>query len=176
MTSIAVYVAIAIVTVIVTLLLVRRTSEGERSSIHDDRSYAQAPWDETSLRVALRLFDSADYLWLRDELGFPDLARSLARSRKHLSLRWFENLKFSFREMVRTPEPTASESSNNFFGDWRLLLLTLRFHFFLTYAVLVTQLFGPYHRLVPSLNWRHFIPEAVLHKTRLGTVNSNDMW
>lgn len=125
--------------------------------------------DERNLRLIERVFDAADYRWLRDELGYPDLARSLARTRKQLAMRWLRALHRSFHLTVRLNEGLPSEDSvTGNFRDWRLTVASIRFHFLLGYALVVVGLFGPYDRLLPSFSWRYLIPAPGLGKYRHG--------
>lgn len=150
------YSVIGILIIILAIILVRHGYEGATAEIEVERDYAQDRWDGECLSLAERIFDPADYLWLRDELGFPQLARALARSRKQLALRWLKALRRSFDELVRVPEPVRAEgSTNGASATWQLLWLTLRFHLLLSYALLVVRIFGPYYSLLPSLGWMH---------------------
>ncbi len=116
--------------------------------------------DLRSLSLAERIFDPADYLWLRDKVCFPHLARLLKRSRRQMALICLKGLRRSFDDLVRVPEtPSARYQAEDNFQRWQLLWLILRFHFLLGYAIVVVRLFGPYHRLVPSLRWVRPLPE-----------------
>jgi hypothetical protein len=108
--------------------------------------------DSSFLNLSQRVFDPADYRWVRKELCFPQAASILAHDRKQLALKWLRTLRRQFKELVRLPE-SAQGSAPSGVSSWRLLGLTLRFHFLLSYAILVVRLFGPYHRLVPPLEW-----------------------
>lgn len=117
------------------------------------------------LFVAQRVFDPGDYRWLREELWFPQAAVILARDRKQLALKWLRALRRQFTELVRLPDPAAEgTSATGGPSSWRLLWLTLRFHFLLSYAILVVWLFGPYHRLVPSFAWVRSLSVAGFRK------------
>jgi len=124
------------------------------------------------LKISDRIFDSADFLWLRDAVGRRDLAQALATSRRRLALQWLEALRNSFNELVRTPQPGSlhGEVDSNP-GSWELLWLTIHFQLLLAYALFAVRAFGPYHRLVPSPNWRQFLPERASPKRRFSTVN-----
>ncbi len=114
----------------------------------------QGFWEGTDFTLAERIFDPADYLWLRDELGHPGLARALARSRKRVALHWLSALERSFEDLVRVAECSPPQANRGeVLSSWQPLARTLRFHFLLGYAQLVVRIFGPYHRLVPRLNW-----------------------
>jgi hypothetical protein len=149
MTSLAIYAISAFLILIVAALLVRQDHGSPRES-----DCAQCLWDESFLGLAERIFDPSDCLWLRNELGFPDLAGVLARSRKLMALRWLSLLRSSVEELMRVPEPMGdSARANTLSPNWQLLWLTLRFQLFLGYATLVVRILGPYHRLVPPLEW-----------------------
>jgi hypothetical protein len=106
------------------------------------------------LDLSERIFDPSDACWLAEELAFPKLAKALTIERRRLAIRWLESLQASFNDVVRTPElvvhDTPTEASP---GSWRMLWLTVRFKVFVSYALLVVKLFGPYHRLMPSFSW-----------------------
>ncbi len=108
--------------------------------------------DPAFLNLSQRVFDPSDYRWVREELCFPQAAEILARDRKQLALKWLRALRGQFKELVRLPEPAADSQAPARAISWRLLALTLRFHLLLSYTTLVVRLFGPYHRLVPSLS------------------------
>ncbi len=151
MTSLVIYTLGASLILILAALLVRQDQGSVRESAND---YVQDLWDEPFLCLAERIFDSSDCLWLRNELGSPDLADALARSRKQMALRWLKALQRSVEELVRIPELVgAGTSASAPSPNWQLLWLTLRFQFFLGYATLVIRILGPYHRLVPPLEW-----------------------
>jgi hypothetical protein len=117
------------------------------------------------LTVAEKIFDRADYLWLRDKVGFPLLAQSLCRSRQQMAIKWLRAVRRSFNDVVLTqapvPDPIAPPRGP---GSWELLWMTLRFHLLLTYAALVVRVFGPYHRLVPPLGSVGAPSKASLHR------------
>jgi hypothetical protein len=151
MTSLAVYTLGAFLILILAALLVRQDHGSARESENDR---AQCLWDESFLGLAERIFDASDCLWLRNELGFPHLADALARSRKLMALRWLSLLRSSVEELIRVPEPMEeSARAGALSPNWGLLWLTLRFQLFLGYATLVVRMLGPYHRLVPPLEW-----------------------
>ncbi len=175
MTAILIYSIVAMLIVSLMAWLVRQRREDDVSSFDlSQQAYVQDLRDTQSLVLAERLFDSADHLWLRDEIGQPKLASVLARERKQMALRWLHDLRRSFNDLVRVPE---SESARMKPGDvpanWRLLWLTLRVHFLLAYAVLVVRLFGPYHRLIPSADWLRFFPEF---ESRKSTYSAADFY
>lgn len=117
-------------------------------------------WSDEGLSVAERILDSSDYLWLRDEVQFPDLAKVLLQERKQMALAWLRSVRSAFKELVRTPEPQPGvDAGHNSKSDWARTFLTLRFNFLLLYATLVVRVFGPYHRMIPSLRWLNVIPQ-----------------
>jgi hypothetical protein len=106
------------------------------------------------LDLSERIFDPSDACWLEEELAFPKLAKALTLGRQQLAIRWLESLQASFNEVVRTPELVLNDTSTQMSpGSWRMLWLTVRFKVFVSYALLVVKLFGPYHRLMPSFSW-----------------------
>jgi len=170
--AILAYAIIAVLLILVVALLARQTPREEPAEALAEKEFVQGLWDGRCLNLSERIFDSADYHWLRDELGFPQLADSLVRSRQRVAIRWLKALRTSFDELVRTPEPLLADSRSNAApGSWNLLWLTLRFHFLLGYALLVVRLFGPYHRLIPSWSWLRFIPEFNSRGSHLGPVD-----
>lgn len=131
-------------------------------------------WGGSCLSLAERIFDPADYQWLYNELCFPQAARELARHRKELALNWLRALRSSFKDFVRHPDSADSdEAQGSAASSWPLLWLTLRFHFLVTYALLVVHLFGPYHRLVPYFGWFDSVRQFGLRKVRIGTLGVN---
>jgi len=153
MTAALLYSAIALAVLLLAVVLLRPWAEPARGEAEIDlEEDAQGLLAESSVRLVERVFDPRDYRWLRDEIGLPDLARSLAQARRQLALKWLRALRRSFAESLRTPQPPEA-SLDEVPGSWRLLWLTLRFHFLLSYALWVVRFFGPYHRLIPSLDW-----------------------
>ena len=159
MSSLFAYSIIALLVVIVAALLLRPRYENASAEPGIGDEYVKGLWDGPGWSLAERIFDSSDYLWLRDELGFPQLAEALIRSRQQMAIKWLKAVRRSFDELVRTPEPLLpSGTTSNDPGSWELLRLTLRFHLILGYAFLVVRFFGPYHRLVPSFGWMRWLP------------------
>lgn len=141
--------ALLLIVVVALLLCAPRTG----SELAEPRSdYARGILDGSSFALAVRLFDSSDYHWLKEEVGFPRLARELERRRRRLALCWLDDLRRIFLEWVRTPDPQALAGDPPR-RDWALLAATLRIHLLLAYAYFVVRFFGPYHRLVPSFGW-----------------------
>jgi hypothetical protein len=153
------YAIIALLVIILIALLVRAPAADEPTAAEDDYGERFCIQDVGFLNLSHRLFDPSDYLWLRDELHYPRLAQTLARSRKRLALRWLRALKDSFKELVRTPEPNPSAGNAGLpFESGQLLWLTFRFNFLMLYALTVVRAFGPYHCLIPAPDWQRLIP------------------
>src|SRR2546425_5006391 len=151
------YGLVAVVIAVLAGILVRQQDDAFDRDAHQD--YLRNLCDGSALSLAERIFDSGDYLWLRHEVGYPQLAQALLDWRKQMAIRWLKALRRSFDELVRTPEPVSPlENSEGAPSSWGLLWLTFRFHFLLTYALFVVRLFGPYHRLIPSASWLHSVP------------------
>ncbi len=176
MTAVLLYSALALLLIGLTAWLVRQRREKDVPTIavHQE-DYVRDLRHNGNLRLAERLFDPSDHIWLRDEIGRPELARVLVRERKQMALRWLHALRRSFNDLVRVPEPdSARMKPGDVPANWRLLWLTLRFHFLLSYAVLVVRLFGPYQRLVPSADWLRFFPKLEGGKTSYSAAEFND--
>jgi hypothetical protein len=161
------YSVIAVLIIFVVALLLRPSRE-EAADAEISGEHVRGLWDAPGLTLAERILDPSDYLWLREELGLPELSRALRRSRQRMALKWLKAVRGSFHELIRTPEPSLAHGAT---GDtragWELLRLTLRFHLILGYAFLVVRFFGPYHRLVPLFDWMHSLPS---HAERCGTA------
>ena len=156
MTSVLVYSAIGILIAVLVALLLRQIEGRGAARTEVDPYYVKGLWEGPGLSLAERILDPTDYLWLREELGFPGLARALRLSHQQMALKWLKAVRRSFDELVRTPEPALpGGATSDARGSWELLRLTLRFHLILGYAFLVVRFFGPYHRLVPSFGWVH---------------------
>jgi hypothetical protein len=161
MTAAFIYVLIAGGIIVIVALLLRPSREGGSTGAEIRAEHVRRLSDGPALSAAERIFDPADYLWLRDELGFPSLAESLRRNRQRLALKWLKAVRRSFNEIVRTPEPLSPDGTARGTQEgWQLLRLTLRFHLLLSYAFLVVRFFGPYHRLIPSLRWTQWPASA----------------
>lgn len=161
MSSLLAYSIIALLVVIVAALLLRPRYENASAEPGIGDEYVKGLWVGPGWSLAERIFDSSDYLWLRDELGFPQLAEALTRSRQQMAIKWLKAVRRSFDELVRTPEPLPSPSATrDTYGSWELLRATLRFHLVLGYAFFVVRFFGPYHRLVPAFGWMRWLPGA----------------
>lgn len=123
--------------------------------------------------MAQRIFDSADYVWLHDELCFPEAARVLAKHRKELAVKWLKGLRSSIKELGHFPEPAAAESHE--VSSRQLPWLTLRLHFLVNYALLVVRLFGPYHPLVPHFEWLQSLRHLGFSRIRFGAAGAGRM-
>ncbi len=165
MTELFIYLVLAIVFVIVAFLLVRQIEAGEPDLAQSETELIPGLSDSMSSIVTEKIFDATDYRWLREDLGYTEVARQLAGHRKRMALRWLRALRRSFNEIVRVPEPAAAPGAKpSDLSSGHLLWLYLRFHFLVSYAILVVRLFGPYHRLVPSLGWVH--PPSTIGRQR----------
>jgi hypothetical protein len=151
MMQLELYTIVALLTVVVVLWLVRRAQRPAPESSRDEQSWDAALWSPADLILAERVFDRTDYLWLRDEAGFPALAKSLRRSRAQMALAWLRAVRRSFEKLLQTPGPVPA--SRGLFKPPRSWEFMLRFHLVLGYAFLVVRFFGPYHRLVPPFGW-----------------------
>jgi hypothetical protein len=159
MTTALLYALIAMGTIVIVGLLLRPNRERAAADTEISGKCARGLWDGSGLSLAERILDPADYLWLRDELGFPQLARALARSRRQMALKWLKAARRSFDELVRTPEPgPVGGPPSGTAENWQLLRLTLRFHLVLGYAFLVVWFCGPYHRLILPIGWVQSLP------------------
>lgn len=153
------YVLIAVLMILLVGFWAGRSQTNDTSRPEAGGDSLEGLLDGSGLSLAERIFDSGDYLWLHNEVGYPQLAQALLDWRKQMAIRWLKALRRSFDELVRTPEPVSPlENSEGAPSSWGLLWLTFRFHFLLTYALLVVRLFGPYHRLIPSASWLHSVP------------------
>ncbi len=161
------YLALAFATLLLAGWLLREKRSRDESELKRERSLAECLFDANCLDLANRIFDPADYRWLRDELCFPQAADLLARDRKDLAIKWLKALRSSFKEFVGVPNPEAAgEGSASELSSWQSLWPTLRFQLLLAYALLVVRLFGPYHRLVPRLEWLQALRSPAGSKAR----------
>lgn len=159
MTTLLIYPAIAVLVLALALLLARRSKEAP-PDLESRRKFGQDLWEDAGLRLAEKVFDSGDYFWLRDEVGFPELAGILKRTRQDMALKWLQALRRSFHTLVLIPEATpAGGETESSLNSWKMLWLTLRFQFVLAYAIFVVKYFGPYHRLIPFVQWARINPE-----------------
>ena len=169
-----IYAALAITFLIVVLGLLRKPKLHDLDETTEEKTYVPSIGNGRWLDLSECIFDPSDARWLEEELAFPKLANALMLDRKQLAIRWLEALQVSFDELVCTPEiaPTT-ESAVVPAGSWRMLWLTIRFKFLVSYALFVVKLFGPYHRLIPSFAWvpfsqgsRRTVPRAALAGSR----------
>src|SRR5690242_10841415 len=95
-----VYLILAILIIAFAVLLTRQSVAGRRAPADSTKECGTAILDDSALDLAERIFDPGDYLWLKDEVGFPQLAAELARQRKGLALKWLRCLRTSYNELV----------------------------------------------------------------------------
>ncbi len=170
-----IYAAIAIALLILVLRPLTRTKTNEPDDSISTPHPIQTTGNRHWLDLSERIFNPADARWLNEELAFPKLAEALVVERKRLAIRWLEALQASFEEVVRTPVLTSDEVSDaSSVGSWRMLWLTFRFKFLVSYALVVVKLFGPYHRLVPSFSWLPFSPASDRGLRRPALANSRN--
>jgi hypothetical protein len=152
--NLLIYAVAAIVFLVLVFGMVRRDRAPEADEcLAENRSVPRID-NGRWLELSERIFDSSDVRWLEEELAFPRLARCLQLGRKRLAIRWLEALQASFDDLVRTPEIVADGAQGlSGLGGWQMLWLALRFKLMISYAMLVVKVFGPYHRLIPSLSW-----------------------
>ncbi len=176
MISISAYAALAFLLLVLVVVLARPRRPPQGAGEKVGATGVPDEWDVRWLELAKQIFDSTDYLWLRDELGFPRLAKALLSSRKRMAICWLKTLRASFNELVRTPDLGPAEGQNdNDPAGWRLSWLAVRFQLLLIYALLVVWIFGPYHRLIPALNWRLPVPEPPLRSARFPSADSQNL-
>jgi hypothetical protein len=164
-----VYLILALVIIAFAVLMTRQSGAERHASVDHRKECGTAILDDSGLDLAERIFDPGDYLWLRDEIGFPQLANELARQRKGLALKWLRCLRSSFNELIRAPH--SSELPGGDLRDsaaWAVTFNTLRFQLLLAYAMTVVWLFGPYSRITPSFSWLGPILSRDTHKERYG--------
>jgi hypothetical protein len=166
--NLLIYAGIAIAFLVLVLSLLVRARPETTSERVPENDYAQCVGEARWISLSECIFNPSDARWLREELSFPELARSLTRARKQLAIQWLKTLQASFNSLVRTAAPLQDSGANSI-ESWRLLWLTVRFQFLLSYALLIVQLFGPYHRLIPSFSWIPFLKEgeSPLHRSLL---------
>lgn len=152
-----IYACIAIAFLVIVFVLISRTNTKKRAEDFPEPDEGRSLGDVRWLDLSERIFDPSDAYWLRKELAFPKLADSLTLARKQLAIRWLETLQASFDEFVSTPRPISNETiEDHAISGWKMLWLTLRFQFLISYALFIVQIFGPYHRLIPSFSWVPF--------------------
>jgi hypothetical protein len=172
MTDVLVYPALALLLILGVAVFLRSDESPPVDADQDWLESTQGLWDNQGLSLAEKIFDPTDYLWLRDQAGFPRLAESLYRVRRRLALEWLRALRQSFDDLLRTPEPLVPIGWTGYGREaGRLLGQTLRFHLVLTYARLVVRFFGPYHRLVPAWRWVHPLTETRVREESISTTH-----
>jgi hypothetical protein len=172
MTILLVYLVFAILTLVVAWLLIRQGRNGNSEVPKDEKEFNVGFWNDSGLDLAERIFDPADYRWLRGELRFPQLASVLARHRKMMAMRWLRGLRRSFNDLVRVPYSAGMAGNPDATPlGWAITFLTLRFHVVLGYALLVVWLFGPYTRMVPSFGWLRAVSRAKSRKDQYGIAS-----
>jgi hypothetical protein len=171
MTELILFAILAILLLAASFALARSGQIADPTEIQESQDLAQGLWDGSCLSLAERIFDPADFKWLRDELYFPQAAQVLARHRKELAVNWLKALRSSFKNFVRSADPTDSGTAHaRDVSGWQLLWLTLRFHFLVSYAILIVRLFGPYHRLVPYFGWLRSLQQLKLRNVSIGVA------
>ena len=140
-----IYVGLAIAVLVLILFFLRAGGSGREGKGIDHERVESNAWDPETLRMAGRLFDRADHLWLRDTMKVPLLAREMRAVRKRLALRWLSEAQKGFRELVsrfrENPEQIAHRGA---VGELNLLWLSVSFHVLVIVAKLNVTLFGPY--------------------------------
>jgi hypothetical protein len=169
MMNLLVYLILAVLIIAFAVLLTRQSSAEKHAFADRTKECGTAILDDSGLDLAERIFDPGDYLWLKDEIGFPQLASELARQRKGLALKWLTCLRSSFNELVRAPP--SSELPGGDLHDsagWVATFNTLRFQLLLAYAMAVVWLFGPYTRIAPTFSLLGAILSSEPRKERHG--------
>ena len=164
MTATILYSALAVLLLVGLVALLRRGQSPQTSVDDDEQESIQGLWDPASLALAERIFDPADYYWLRDQVGFPRLAESLYETRRRLALAWLRAARRSFEDLLRIPEPPrAYDGKPASHSGWQVLGQVLRFQLIVSYASFVVRYFGPYHSLVPGFRWIAPEPDVQLN-------------
>jgi hypothetical protein len=174
MTTAILYSALAVLLLVGLVVLLRWREDPQASAGDDDQKSTQGFWDPEGLTLAERIFDPADYYWLRDYVGFPHLADSLYETRRRLALAWLRAARRSFEDLLRIPEPPqplGGKPANH--SGWQLLGQVLRFQLVLAYAAFVVRYFGPYHSLVPGFRWISPVPDLRLSEDTIATSHSS---
>jgi len=171
MTFILPYVVIAVLILAIAVVLARQGRSPIGLETESEKEFNRGLLETSCLDLAERIIDPSDYRWLRDDLCFPQLARMLARQRKEMALRWLKGLRSAFNEMVREPHVAGASDSDDGRQALRMALLTLRFHALLSFAILMVWMFGPYHAIVPSLDWLRTASGAQYSRDRHRVTN-----
>ena len=171
MTFILPYVVIAVLILAIAVMLARQDHSPIDVETETGKEFNRNLLEKSCLDLAERIFDPADYRWLRDDLCFPQAARALARHRKEMALRWLRGMRSSFNELVREPLPIGEMGGpDEGLPGWAMAFHTLRFHAMLSFAMIMVWTFGPYHGIVPSFNWLWGVSGAHYRKNRYGVV------
>ena len=172
MTTAIMYSALAVL-LLVGLAMLLHWMENPQASVGDDQESSQGLWEPAGLTLAERIFDPADYYWLRDSVGFPHLADSLYETRRRLALAWLRAARSSFEDLLRIPEPPQALGGGPTSRSTRQLLgQVLRFQLVLAYAAFVVRYFGPYHSLVPGFRWISPVPDLRLSEDVIAASHS----
>ena len=169
-----IYAAIAIAFLILVIGLLQKPQPFDLDETITEKNGTPSIGNGRWLDLSERIFDPSDAHWLAEQLAFPRLAKALTIGRKRLAICWLEALQASFDDLVRTPEPAASEAAETVSArSWEMLWLTIRFKFLVSYALFVVRLFGPYHRLIPSFSWVPFPQGSERSFRRVALANSS---
>src|SRR5579859_45359 len=171
MTFILPYVVIAVLILAIAVMLARQGRHPIDIETESEKEFNHGLLEKSCLDLAERIFDPSDYRWLRDDLCFPQLARVLARHRKEMALRWLRGLRSAFNELVREPQIARASDTNHGLPDWVMAFYTLRFHATLSLAIIMVWMFGPYHVIVPSIDWLRAASSTEYRKDRYGVAN-----
>jgi len=174
--TLLIYVGITIAFLIVVLVFLTRAKSQDSGQGAACKEQAPQFDNERWLSLSECIFSPRDARWLRDELSFPELALSLTRARKQLAIQWLQALQLSFNTLVRTTALSPPQNPDpNSMEDWRMLWLTVRFQFLMSYALMIVKLFGPYHRLIPTFSWIPLLKEGGFHVHRSLVADRNDV-
>ena len=169
-----IYFALAVLLLLGVMALLRVRHRELEASDAGSNEALQGLWDPDGLALAERIFSPADYFWLKNEVGFPGLARSLRRTRQRMALEWLRLIRCSFNELLKTPDlPAAAEEEAARFAGWVVARHAVRFYLVLGFAYLVVRCFGPYHRLVPTFGWLRPLQIGKVAKPSYGPVHSS---
>ena len=174
MTLILTYVVIALLALAIAAILARQGRDRVGLEAENEKEFNHGLLEKSCLDLAERIFDPADYRWLRDDLHFPQLARVLARHRKEMALQWLRGMRSSFNEVIREPFPVGGTGdSDEGLPGWAMAFHTLRFHATLSFAIVMVWTFGPYHGIIPSFDWLRTASVVGNRKDRFGVANPN---
>lgn len=163
------YLAAAVLLPPIVLLLVFRGRNQDTIRSECEREVNLRFLEHPGLDLADRIFDPADYCWLRDELKFPEQAAVLARQRKEMALSWLRCLRASFNELVRVPRSAGfARDGGSDPSEWVTTFQTLRFQMLMAYARIAVWAFGPYTRIAPSFDFLRPLLSRGTYKHRYG--------